>query len=161
MAKHVLGNIDEDLDFALVTITCPFDQYEMVSIIDQQLCTAFYLSDEVPFNLKDNKLFLFSLFRFVDPELGLEYSLLPNLSNFEKQQVNTATQAGLFADTGVEERVRLVKELPKTDFLLLLKGEDKFRHQHTVIEKLRSADGILQVQAVDPAELPSRRNLIF
>src|SRR4051812_7792951 len=114
MAKHFLNNTGDELDFALIGLLSPENQYSIVSSVNAALGTEFTLSDHVPFNLKDGKLFYFSLYRYVSEEFGLEYFLVSNSSNFEGGKENDNTGEDLFSDVNVEESTRLIKELPKT-----------------------------------------------
>jgi hypothetical protein len=159
--KHVLNSIEEDLDFVLIGITCPENQYTLATLIDDALKINLFLSDYVPFNLKEGRIFKFSLFRCQDEELGLEYFFIPNNSNFEEPNINTSTANDLFAGIDIEESVKLIKELPKTDYFLILKGEDLHNYQFKIIDKLKKHPEIIQLQAIEPQDLPSRRNLIF
>jgi hypothetical protein len=161
MAKYVLNTNDDAADFVLIGITCSEDQYTIISLLDSALKIKFFLSDYIPFNLKDNKLFKFSLYRFPDEELGLEYFFIPNTSNFEEPNINASVGNDLFAGLEVDESVRLIRELPKTDYFMLLKGEDLHNYQYKIIDKLKTLPEIIQIQAIEPSELPSRRNLIF
>ncbi len=161
MAKYILNNHQDDFDFVLIGITCPENQYYVASLIDDVLKIKLFLSDFVPFNLKEGRLFKFSLFRFLDEDLGLEYYFVPNTSNFEEPNMNAGTSADLFAGQDVDESVKLIKELPKTDYFLILKGEDLFNYQYKVIEKLKTLPDIIQIQAIEAHDLPSKRNLIF
>jgi hypothetical protein len=161
MAKHVLNTNDDDLDFVLIGISCLESQYVVASLIDNVLKINLSLSDYVPFNLKEGRIFKFSLYRFLDEELGLEYFFIPNTSNFEEPNMNIANTGNLFAGLDVDESVKLIKELPKTDYFLILKGEDLHNYQFKIIDKLKSRSEIIQIQAIEPQELASRRNLIF
>jgi hypothetical protein len=67
----------------------------------------------------------------------------------------------LFGAVEVEERLRLIKELPKTDYFLLLKGEALSHYSLHIATLLRQSSEIVQVTAIDAQDLPSRRNLIF
>ena len=160
MAKHVLNSTDEEFDFVLIGIACLEDQYRLAAMLDDSLKIQLVLSDYIPFNLKEGRIFKFSLYRFLDEELSLEYYFIPNTSNFEEPNINVAS-ADLFAGLDVDERVRLIKELPKTDYFLLLKGENLHNYQFKVMEKLKQISDIMQVQAIEPQDLPSKRNLIF
>ena len=160
MAKHFLDTHD-DFDFALLGIVCQENQYVMFSVINDVLKIDLRLSDYVPFNLKDGKLFKFSLYHFVDEELGLEYFLVPNTSNFAEPNINAASSNDLFNDVDVDERAKLVKELPKTDYFLILKGEDIHHYQFKVMEKLKTLSEIIQIQSIVANDLASKRNLIF
>ncbi|MDI1354063.1 MAG: IPExxxVDY family protein [bacterium] len=160
MAKHVLNSSDDDIDFVLIGISCLDDQYSVAALINDSLKLKLFLSDYIPFHLKEGRIFKFSLYRFLDEELGLEYFFIPNTSNFEQPQTNAA-KSGLFAGLDVDESVRLIKELPKTDYFLLLKGEDLHNYQFKIMEKLKQSPDLMNVQAIDIEDLPSRRNLIF
>ncbi|MCE3259108.1 MAG: hypothetical protein K0S12_749 [Bacteroidetes bacterium] len=159
MAKHIL-NTPGDLDFVLIGISSAENQYSVVSLVNEALGIDLSLSDNVPFNLKDGKLFNFSLFKYYSEEFGLEYCLIPNNSNFEADSA-AGGSADLFSDTTVEESTRLIKELPKTDYFLILKGEDLHLFKFKIAEHLKSVKEILQVQNIEPGDLPSRMNLVF
>lgn len=161
MAKYVLNTSEEDLDFVLIGITCPDNQYSVAALIDDLLKTKLRLSDYVPFNLKEGRIFKFSLYHHLDEELGLEYYFVPNASNFEEPSTGKQNRNDLFAGMEIDESVRLIKELPKTDYFLILKGEDLHNYQYKIIDRLKSHPGIIQIQAIEPQDLPSKRNLIF
>ncbi|MCE3228410.1 MAG: Uncharacterized protein K0S32_2961 [Bacteroidetes bacterium] len=159
MAKHVL-NTPTDLDFVLIGISSAENQYSLVALINETLGTDLALSDNIPYNLKDGKLFYFSLFRFFSEEFGLDYFLIPNNSNFEAEN-NAGGGGDLFSDLNVEESTKLIRELPKTDYFLILKGEDLHLFRFKVLEHLKSIKEIIQVQNIEPGDLPSRMNLVF
>lgn len=161
MAKHVLHNSSNALDFVLIGITTSENQYSIVSLVNAALGTDLSLSDNIPFNLKDGKLFYFSLFHFVSEELGLEYFLIPNASNFDPSQQNRERGADLFEMFNVDESIRLVKELPKTDYFLILKGEELHTFQFKIMDLLKTIKEIVQVQNIEPNDLPSKMNLVF
>ncbi len=161
MAKYTLNTNDEDLDFALIGLTLHENQYEAVIALNEALNIDLCLSDNITLNLKDNKVFSFSLFNFYDAELGLNYNFIPNTSNFEAPNINDPVASGLFDGLEIEESVKLIKELPKTDYFLILKGEELHYFQHKIIEKLKEIKEILQIQVIDVSELPSKRNLVF
>ncbi len=162
MAKHVLQNSDDEIDFVLIGITCPENQYVLASLLDQTLHIQLRLSDYIPFALKDSRLFHFSLYHFLDEDIGLEYFFISNASNFEEPKlVEPSPGDDLFSGLDVDESVKLIKELPKTDYFLILKGEDLHNYQFKIIQRLKTLSEIIQVQAIEPIDLPSRRNLIF
>src|SRR4051812_32142282 len=139
------------------------NQYSIVSLVNAALGTEFILSDNIPYNLKDGKLFYFSLYKYISEEFGLEYYLIPNNSNFDKPLDGTREegQGDLFMDINVDESTKLIKELPKTDFFIILKGEDLHLFEHKVMQQLKTIKEIIQVQSIEPSELPSRMNLVF
>jgi hypothetical protein len=97
-------------------------------------------------------------------EFGLEYFLISNASNFEQPNGSLQADSGtddLFGGMEVEESVRLIKELPKTDYFIILKGEDLHLFRFKIMERLKAVDSILQVQNIEARDLPSRMNLVF
>jgi len=161
LAKYTLHTSPDDTDYALIGISCLENQYVLCSLINDVLKIDLHLSDLIPFSLKEGRVFSFSLFRYLDDELGLEYCFVPNISNYEEPNINLSQSNDLFAGQSLEERVRLISELPKTDYFLILKGEEIHHYQFKVIEKLKTQPDIIQIQAIEPNELASRRNLIF
>jgi len=166
LAKHFLNSNKDDLDFVLIGLMSPENQYSIVSSVNAALGTEFILSDHIPFNLKDGKLFYFSLYRYVSEEFGLEYFLIPNNSNFDApldsgQSDRKGGGEDLFAEFNVEESIKLIKELPKTDYFIILKGEDLHLFQFKIIEQLKTIQDILQIQSIEPRDLPSKMNLVF
>lgn len=147
----------------LLGIVCPENQYQVVSAINDTLHIDLRLDNYVPFNLKDGKLFKFSLYHFMDEDLGLEYFFVPNSSNFEEPNANAPQDilGDLFAGHKVDEQVKLVKELPKTDYFLIVKGEELHNYSHKIIDKIKAIEELIQVQTIEPNGLPSKRNLIF
>lgn len=161
MAKYILNTSNEDYNFVLLGIVCQENQYQTLAAVNDVLGLRLGLSDYVPFNLKDGKIFKFSLYHFLDEELGLEYYLIPNTSNFEEPNINNPGGSDLFGAIPVDESVRLIKELPKTDYFIILKGEDIHNYQFKIVDRLKTVEEFIQVQTIEASELPSKRNLIF
>ena len=161
MAKHVLGSRGDEFDFIVIGITLPDNQYRATSLVNESLGIDLQLSDYVPFNLKSGKFFSFSLFTHVDENLALEYYFIPNASNFEQPGKATPPDGDLFGGLEVDESTRLIKELPKTDYFLLVKGEAQEHHQFRILQLLRDSGAFTQVQVIDPLTLQSRNNLLF
>ena len=160
MAKHTLDSDGGEPDFALLGITCAEDQYRVVTLINDSLNIELRLGSYVPMTLKKGQVYNFSLFRHEDKNTGMEYFLLPNSSNFEPPGARTS-DGDLFAGQDIDESTRLIKELPKTDFFLMLKGELREPYKYKVLSILRQVGDFTQVQAIEPESLPSRKNLIF
>ena len=166
MAKHFLNTNTDDLDFVLIGLMSSENQYSIVTAVNHALGTELTLSDNIPFNLKDKKLFYFSLYRYVSEEFGLEYFLIPNNSNFDEPSDIAPSEksdigADLFADFNVEESTKLIKELPKTDYFIILKGKDLHLFEFKILEKLKTIKEIIQVQSIEQDDLPSKMNLVF
>jgi hypothetical protein len=159
MAKHVLQPSADDLDFDLIGITTAMNQYETVAVLNRALAIDLTLEGFVPMQTKDGKLFNYSLYAFDDEALGLNYSLIPNASNLEGNNGTAGT--GLFSDVVVEGTARLIRELPRTNYFLLVKGEITNHLLHKILETLQKENGMYNVDFISVGDLPSRKNLIF
>lgn len=158
---HTLSISTNDFDFVLLGISLIKDQYETAMALNEALQIRLELNHHFQLSLKDHRQFRFSMFRFIDEHFGIEYLLIPNASNFEDPKEQSPGGADLFPVIEVEERSLLVKELPRTDYFLILKGEDVKRQAHTVITRVRTVPELLTVQLIDVYDLPSRNNLVF
>jgi hypothetical protein len=67
----------------------------------------------------------------------------------------------LFASQAVEERARLIKELPKTDYFLIVRGESLEIYEYKVVEVLKGVADFTQIQQIQVDELKNASNLIF
>ena len=161
MAKYLLNTNEEELIFTLIGITCSEDQYRLISLINDQLNINLVLSDYLPLITKDDRVFKFSLFKFIDEDLRLEYNLIPNTSNFEEPKLSNSQMTDLFSGFNLEESSKLIKELPKTDYFLILKGDETHLFQFKIIEKLKNINEIIQIQTIEQHDLSSKKNLIF
>ncbi len=162
LAKHVL-NIADDFNFLLFGIASSDNQYVLVSNINAVLSTDLRLDSYIDLSHRIGKEFKFSFFTFVDEELNLEYNLIPNRSNFIINE-NTGKESGdLFSllTENIDESSRLIPELTKTDYLLLIKGDEYYHHSYKVTEALKKIEGIVQIQEIIPDKLASKSNLIF
>lgn len=162
MAKYTLHNDTNFFDFVLIGISSNENQYVITNNINHSLNVNLCLDQTLKFNLKKHDLFEFSLFYYLDEELGLEYYLVANKSNFKTNQ-KQANNHDLFAESQekIEESALLISELPYTDYFLLLKGENAIHEQYNVFKLLKTISCINKVHEVIPDKLQSKNNLIF
>lgn len=162
MAKYTLDKID-DFNFLLIGIVCPENQYVLTSRINDALKIDLQLEDYIDLSHRMGKDFKFSFFCFVDEEFNLEYNLIPNRSNYTPKEKKEEDGGDLFSlfNEGVDESSRLIPELTKTDYLLLIKGDEYYHFIHRITEALKTIPEIIAVQEVVPDKLSSRSNLIF
>jgi hypothetical protein len=98
----------------------------------------------------------------LDEELGLEYCLLPNKSNYRpKQKARPAYDLFSESKQAIEQSTLLIAELPHTNYFLILKGESAIHEQYNVYKLLRKVECIEQVHEIVPDKLQSKNNLIF
>lgn len=162
MAKHILHNDVNLFDFVLIGIASPENQYVIINNLNLHLNINLSLSQTLQFTLKKHDIFEFSLYHYVDEELGLEYDVVPNKSNYRSKQ-NQGNNYDLFANTDqvIEESALLINELPHTDYFLLLKGDSAIHEQYNVFKLMKNIPCIRQVHEIIPDKLSSKNNLIF
>jgi hypothetical protein len=162
MAKYTLEKPD-DFNFLLYGIVCPDNQYVLVNAINATLDIDLRLEEYIDLSHRMGKDFKFSFYSFLDEEFNLEYNLLPNRSNYTPKENQEDREGDLFAmfNENVDESSRLIPELTKTDYLLLIKGDEFYHFSHKISSALKSVSEIVAVQEVVPEKLSSRSNLIF
>ncbi len=162
MAKYILHSDVNLFDFVLIGITSPENQYVIVNNINESLNIDLALSQTLRSASKDTDLFDFSVYSYLDEELGLEYCLLPNKSNHRPKQ-KARPVYDLFAESkqAIEQSILLIGELPHTNYFLILKGESAIHEQYNIYKLLRKIECVEQVHEIIPDKLPSKNNLIF
>lgn len=163
MAKHILHNDHEDYNFLLYGISCSANQYLLTNRINDALTIDLCLDSYVDLSHRIGKDFKFSLYTFFDEEFNLEYNLIPNRSNFTTTTQELSNEGDLFAQFNekIDESSRLIPELTKTDFLLLVKGDEHYHHSYKIMDALKQIQEIITVQEIVPEELSNKSNLIF
>lgn len=162
MAKYTLQNDLNIFDFVLLGIASPENQYVLVNSVNHQLNLFLELDQVLKIGTKQGRLFDFSVYGFTDENMGLEYFLLPNKSNYQPKS-SAGKSNDLFASIHqqVEEAALLVPELPHTNYFLILKGESAFHEQYEVFKSLKKVTAIHQVHEIIPERLASKNHLVF
>jgi hypothetical protein len=162
MAKYSLDKPD-DYNFLLIGIACPENQYVLVNAINSSLNLELRLEEYIDLSHRMGKEFKFSFFSYVDEEFNLEYNLLPNRSNFIAEEKSGTDKNDLFSlfNENIDESSRLIPELTKTDYLLLVKGDEYYHFIHKITEALKTIPEIITVQEIVPEKLSNKSNLIF
>lgn len=163
MAKHVLHNDPEDFNFLLFGIACSENQYVLASAINDILKIDLRLEDYIDLSHRMGKDFKFSFYNFIDEEFNLEYNLIPNRSNYVAKENNEVKDGDLFSmfNENVDESSRLIPELTKTDYLLLIKGDEHYNFTYKITEALKKIPEIISLQEIIPEKLSNKNNLIF
>lgn len=162
MAKHTL-NSQGDFNFLVIGIVSPANQYVLVNQINHALNIDLSLDDYIDLSHHIGKDFKFSMFNYSDEEFNLEYNFLPNRSNFSARENNATNTGDLFSlmNESVDESSRLIPELTKTDYFLLIKGDEYNHFIYKITEGLKQIPEIISIQEIIPDKLSSKNNLIF
>ncbi|MCD6066033.1 MAG: hypothetical protein K0S33_859 [Bacteroidetes bacterium] len=166
MAKFTL-DIEFDFDFMLFAIAAHEPDYKICFKLNQVL--GIDLHKEEPIELKNKNQqdnLLFSLYCYTDEAEQLEYNLLSNKSYNAvlSNKSNRSAQADLFGETEPElaaQKGFLINELSNADYLLIVRNSYDATAAYETEQKLRTVEGVINVQFVEVSELASKNNLIF
>ena len=163
MAKHTLNSDPDDFNFLLFGIACPHNQYVLATNINSALGIELQLEDYIDLSHKMGKDFRFSFFSYFDEGFNLEYNLIPNRSNYVAKEGGAKQDNDLFSmfNENVDESSRLIPELTKTDYLLLIKGDEHYNFTYKITDALKSIPEIISLQEIIPDKLSNKNNLIF
>lgn len=163
MAKHTLHSDPEEFNFLLFGISCSENQYVLATNINTALGIDLRLSNYIDLSHRMGKDFKFSFFDYLDEEFNLEYNLIPNKSNHVAKEHKDTQNGDLFSmfNENIDESSRLIPELTKTDYLLLIKGDEHYNFTYKITEALKKIPEILSLQEIIPEKLSNKNNLIF
>lgn len=163
MAKYTLNSDPEDFNFLLFGIASSENQYVLASTINSALGIDLRLSNYIDLSHRMGKDFKFSFFDYLDEEFNLEYNLIPNKSNNVAKEKTEKQDGDLFSmfNENVDESSRLIPELTKTDYLLLIKGDEHYNFTYKITDALKKIPEIISLQEIIPEKLANKNNLIF
>ena len=165
MATYNLDiNPEEHFDFDVFSITCNDSIYKVIHELNTLLNIDLQLNDLLEFTHKQSEDFYFPLYTFVHNELNMEFNLLANQTAFQpKKEHNTKTDYNLFGGE-IEQRISLIPELENVNFFLLVKGDNRYLHNHTIIETVKSNPSFTFVKEIFLEDLRDKKvkhNLLF
>jgi hypothetical protein len=163
VAKYTLHSDPDEFNFLLFGIASSENQYVIASSINSALGIDLRLSDYIDLSHRMGKDFKFSFFDFLDEEFNLEYNLIPNKSNNVAKENSDKQEGDLFSmfNENVDESSRLIPELTKTDYLLLIKGDEHYNFTYKITDALKKIPEIISLQEIIPEKLTNKNNLIF
>lgn len=165
MATHNLDIYSEEhFDFDLFSITSTESIYRVLQQINHDLNIDLQLSDLLDYRHKEGEDFYFPLYHYLHEELNIEFYLLPNQTSFQpNKEPSQQTAFDLFGGE-VEQTTRLLPELENSDYFLLIKGDNRYLHNHTIFETILKNPEFKTVQEIfieDIKDKKSRSNLLF
>ena len=165
MATYSLDiNAEEHFDFDIFSITSTESIYRIIQQINHDLNIDLQLSDLLDYRHKEGEDFYFPLYHYLHEELNLEFYLIPNQTSFQPNKEQTTQQSFDLFGGEVEQSTKLLPELENSDYFLLLKGDNRYLHNHTVFETMQKNAEFTSVQEIfieDIKDKKSRNNLLF
>ena len=155
---------EENFDFDVFSITCTESIYRVINEVNQNLNIDLQLSELLDYTHTEGEEFYFPVYSFQHQELNIEINLLANETSL-KPILNKSEDAlfDLFAGD-IEQKIRLLPELENSNFLLLVKGENRYLYNHTILKALQDISLFMIVREIfieDLKDKKSRSNLLF
>ena len=168
MATHSLDNISEEhyFDFDMFSISCLESIYRVVYEINEALHVDLQIVELLDYEYQDKETeeFYFPLYSFIDEGLNIELNVLPNKTSFQPPKENASNLSlDLFSDE-VEKTMLLIPELDKSNFFLIIKGNNRHLYNHQILQSLQSVPLFSAVTEVFLNELKNKKskfNLLF
>jgi len=154
---------EEHFDFDLFSITCNESVYRVIHELNNDLDIDLQLNELLDYTHKEGEDFYFPVYSFQHESLNIEFNLLQNQTSFQPTARHKTQATDLFAGE-VEQTTKLMPELDKTDYLLLVKGENRYLYNHTILETMQRNKNFTAVQELfmeDIKDKKSRTNLLF
>ncbi len=165
MKKHSLEiNTEEHFDFDIFSITCTESIYRVVFELNQALNIDLQQIDLLDFTHREGEDFYFPLYGFIHEELNIEFNLLPNQTSFQPKKEGTQPkELDLFAGD-IEQTTKLLPELENSDYFLIIKGDNRYLHNHTIFEAIKLNPAfiiVLEIFIEDLKDKKAKGNLLF
>jgi len=164
LAKYSLDiSSDEHYDFDVFSITTTESAYRIIHELNGLLNIDLQLTTLLDFSHPNGDDFYFPVYVYYHDELNIEFNLLPNQTSYQPNPTMKKQVVDLFAGE-VEQSVKLISELENTDFFLLLKGDNRIYHNHTVFETIKKSNLLISVSELFFETLKDKKakaNLLF
>jgi len=165
MSSYSLDNTSEEhFDFDVFSITTTESIYRVIHVLNDAMNIDLQLNDLLDYTHKEGQDFYFPVYTFMHEELNIEFNLLPNQTSFQppysKQQQEPVDLFG----GDVEHTTKLIPELENTDFYLLVKGDNRYLHTHTILKVIQGIDSFQAVEEIALEKLKDKKakgNLLF
>lgn len=154
---------EEHFDFDLFSITCNESVYRVIHELNNDLDIDLQLNELLDYTHKDGEDFYFPVYTFQHESLNIEFNLLQNQTSFQPTAKHKKQPMDLFAGE-VEQTTKLMPELDNTDYLLLIKGDNRYLYNHTILETIQKNKSFISVHELfmeDIKDKKSRTNLLF
>lgn len=165
MTTHSLDHsAEEHFDFDIFSITSTESIYRVIHELNEALDIDLQLTDLLEFTHKEGEDFYFPLYGFDHESLNIEFNLIPNQTSFQPKVENSQLkELDLFAGE-IEQTTQLLPELVNSDYFLIIKGDNRYLHNHTIFESIKLNPAFIIVRELfidDLKDKKSKGNLLF
>jgi hypothetical protein len=162
MSKYVLET-NYDYEFSILAISSSEPDYKLCIHLNRALGIGLSRREPLDVKAKNTRLpLVFSCFIHEEEDNEDQLILLGNRSMNAMTAHAEDMKPTLFEeDPGNDVKGFLIPELPKADYLLLIKSEEHLKRAEEIHAELKKINFVRMVQAINPLTLASKKNLII
>lgn len=154
---------EEHFDFDTFSITSTESVFKVVHELNEELNIKLELCELLEFTHKEGEEFYFPLYSFYHEDLNIEFNILPNQTSFQPQSAKEKANTDLFSGN-IEHTTKLIPELEKTDYFLIIKGDNRYMYNHQIFEAIKLNPSFILVSEIHFEHLKDKKakyNLLF
>jgi hypothetical protein len=156
MQIHALGLEDFcEEEYSLIGIHTALEDYKLAYLLNKNLKTQFYKSqNNLEFENDKNKA-SFSIYNFSSKKYDFDWFLIAN--SFKRENQTESNELRLTTET----KTYLIPEKKKVDFFIKISGEVDFDFVVSTVHKIKDIEQIITSYSIDKNTLKSKDFLIF
>jgi hypothetical protein len=156
MQIHALGLEDFcEEEYALIGIHTVLEDYKLAYLLNKNLKTQFYKSqNNLEFENDKNKA-SFSIYHFLSKKYDFDWFLIAN--SFKRENQTESNELRLTTET----KTYLIPEKKKVDFFIKISGEVDVDFIMSTVSKIKNIEQIITSYSIDKNTLKSKDFLIF
>ena len=156
MQIHALGLEDFcEEEYSLIGIHTALEDYKLAYLLNKNLKTQFYKSqNNLEFENDKNKA-SFSIYNFSSKKYDFDWFLIAN--SFKRENQTESNELRLTTET----KTYLIPEKKKVDFFIKISGEVDVDFVTSAVQKIKNIEQIITSYSIDKNTLKSKDFLIF
>jgi|TARA_B100000787_G_scaffold104576_1_gene77426 hypothetical protein len=156
MQIHALGLEDFcEEEYSLIGIHTALEDYKLAYLLNKNLKTQFYKSqNNLEFENDKNKA-SFSIYNFSSKKYDFDWFLIAN--SFKRENQTESNELRLTTET----KTYLIPEKKKVDFFIKISGEVDVDFVISAVQKIKNIEQIITSYSIDKNTLKSKDFLIF
>jgi len=156
MQIHALGLEDFcEEEYSLIGIHTALEDYKLAYLLNKNLNTQFYKSQNNLEFENDKNRASFSIYNFSSKKYDFDWFLIAN--SFKRENQTESNELRLTTET----KTYLIPEKKKVDFFIKISGEVDVEFVTSTVHKIKNIEQIITSYSIDKNTLKSKDFLIF
>ena len=156
MQIHALGLEDFcEEEYSLIGIHTALEDYKLAYLLNKNLKTQFYKSQNNLELENDKNKASFSIYNFSSKKYDFDWFLIAN--SFKRENQTESNELRLTTET----KTYLIPEKKKVDFFIKISGEVDVDFVTSAVQKIKNIEQIITSYSIDKNTLKSKDFLIF